>query len=175
MGDASSLSEHMKILLLNGPNLNLLGRREPDVYGGTTLTELEAALARMAADEGADLECFQSNVEGELIDALQRAAGVKPPRKDAAPSGECAACIFNPGGYTHTSVALRDAIGGLDLPVYEVHISNVMKREDFRHRSMIGPVAAGSVVGFGLAGYALALRAAVDFHVKGLTFPLEEE
>lgn len=175
MRDAPSLSEHMRILLLNGPNLNLLGRREPDVYGGTTLAELEAALARMAAGEGADLECFQSNVEGELIDALQRAAGMKPPLADVAPSGECAACIFNPGGYTHTSVALRDAIGGLDLPVYEVHISNVMKREDFRHRSMIGPVAAGSVVGFGMAGYALALRAAVDFHVKGLTFPLEEE
>ena len=175
MRDASSLSEHMRILLLNGPNLNLLGRREPDVYGETTLAELEAALARMAADEGADLECYQSNVEGELIDALQRAAGVKPPLADVAPSGECVACIFNPGGYTHTSVALRDAIGGLDLPVYEVHISNVMKREDFRHRSMIGPVAAGSVVGFGMAGYALALRAAVDSHVKGLTFPLEEE
>ena len=165
----------MRILLLNGPNLNLLGTREPDVYGKTTLAELEAALAQMAEDEGVDLECFQSNVEGELIDALQRAAGVKPPLEDAAPSGECAACIFNPGGYTHTSVALRDAIGGLELPVYEVHISNVLKREDFRHRSMIGPVAAGSVVGFGLVGYALALRAAINIHVKGLTFPLEEE
>lgn len=172
---APYLSERMRILLLNGPNLNLLGTREPEVYGKTTLAELEAALARMAADEGVDLECFQSNVEGELIDALQRAGGVKPPGKDAAPSGECAACIFNPGGYTHTSVALRDAIGGLELPVYEVHISNVMKREDFRHRSMIGPVAAGSVVGFGLAGYALALRAAIDACVKGLAFPPEEE
>lgn len=168
------MSEHMRILLLNGPNLNLLGTREPEVYGKTTLSELEAALARMAADEGVDLECFQSNVEGELVDALQRAGGAKPPRKNAAPSGECAACIFNPGGYTHTSVALRDAIGGLELPVYEVHISNVLKREDFRHRSMIGPVAAGSVVGFGLAGYALALRAAIDACVKGLTFPPEE-
>ena len=165
----------MRILLLNGPNLNLLGTREPEVYGKTTLAELEEALARMAADEGVDLECFQSNVEGELVDALQRAGGAKPPLQDAAPSGECVACVFNPGGYTHTSVALRDAIGGLELPVYEVHISNVMKREDFRHRSMIGPVGAGSVIGFGLAGYALALRAAINFHVKGLTFPLEEE
>ncbi len=165
----------MRILLLNGPNLNLLGTREPEVYGKTTLAVLEAALAKMAADEGVDLECFQSNVEGELVDALQRAGGAKPPLQDAAPSGECVACVFNPGGYTHTSVALRDAVGGLELPVYEVHISNVMKREDFRHRSMIGPVAAGSVIGFGLAGYALALRAAINFHVKGLTFPLEEE
>lgn len=165
----------MRILLLNGPNLNLLGTREPEVYGRTTLAELESALVRMAADEGVELECFQSNVEGELIDALQRAGGAKPPLEEAPPSGECAACVFNPGGYTHTSVALRDAIGGLDLPVYEVHISNVLKREGFRHRSMIGPVAAGSVIGFGLAGYALALRAAVDACVKGLTFPAEGE
>ena len=165
----------MKILLLNGPNLNLLGIREPEVYGKTTLAELEAALAEMAADEGVELECFQSNVEGELVDALQRAGGAKPLLQDAAPSGKCVACIFNPGGYTHTSVALRDAIGGLALPVYEVHISNVLKREDFRHRSLVGPVVAGSVIGFGLVGYTLALRAAINLHVKGLTFPREEE
>ena len=163
----------MRILLLNGPNLNLLGKREPEVYGKTTLAELEAALTRMAGDEGVDLECLQSNVEGELIDALQRAGGAKPPRADVAPSGECAACIFNPGGYTHTSVALRDAVGGLEVPVYEVHISNVLKREDFRHRSMIGPVAAGSIIGYGLEGYALALQAAIDRHVKALKFPPE--
>ena len=92
-----------------------------------------------------------------------------------APSGECVACIFNPGGYTHTSVALRDAVGGLELPVYEVHISNVLKREDFRHRSLIGPVAAGSIIGYGLEGYALALQAAIDRHVKARTFPPEVE
>lgn len=163
----------MRILLLNGPNLNLLGKREPEVYGETTLAELEAALTRMAEEEGVELECFQSNVEGELIDALQRAGGAGPPRSGAAPSGECAACVFNPGGYTHTSVALRDAVGGLDVPVYEVHISNVLKREDFRHRSMIGPVAAGTIIGYGLEGYALALRAAIDRHVKALKFPPE--
>lgn len=163
----------MRILLLNGPNLNLLGKREPEVYGETTLAELEAALTRMAAEEGVELECFQSNVEGELIDALQRAGGARPPRSGAAPSGECAACVFNPGGYTHTSVALRDAVGGLDVPVYEVHISNVLKREDFRHRSMIGPVAAGTIIGYGLEGYALALRTAIDRHVKALKFPPE--
>ena len=175
MCDITSLGEYMRILLLNGPNLNLLGKREPEVYGKTTLVELEAALVRMAADEGVDLECFQSNVEGELIDALQRAGGAKRPLMDVAPSGECAACLFNPGGYTHTSVALRDAIGGLEIPVYEVHISNVLKREDFRHRSLIGPVAAGSIIGYGLEGYALALRAAIDRHVKARTFPPEEE
>ncbi len=163
----------MRILLLNGPNLNLLGKREPEVYGKTTLAELESALTRMAGDEGVDLECLQSNVEGELIDALQRAGGAKPPHAGMAPSGECAACIFNPGGYTHTSVALRDAVGGLEMPVYEVHISNVLKREDFRHRSMIGPVAAGSIIGYGLEGYALALQAAIDRHVKALKFPPE--
>ncbi len=163
----------MRMLLLNGPNLNLLGKREPEVYGETTLAQLEAALVRMAADEGVTLECRQSNVEGELIDALQCAGGARPPQAGAAPSGECAACIFNPGGYTHTSVALRDAVGGLEVPVYEVHISNVLKREDFRHRSMIGPVAAGTIIGYGLEGYALALRAAVDRHVKALRFPPE--
>ena len=173
MRDMTSLGEYMRILLLNGPNLNLLGKREPEVYGKTTLAELEAALVRMAADEGVDLECFQSNVEGELIDALQRAGGAKPPLANAAPSGECVACLFNPGGYTHTSVALRDAVGGLEMPVYEVHISNVLKREDFRHRSLIGPVAAGSIIGYGLEGYALALQAAIDRHVKARTFPPE--
>lgn len=167
------MSESVRILLLNGPNLNLLGKREPEVYGETTLAELEAALTRMAGAEGVDLECCQSNVEGELIDALQRAGGAKARQAGAAPSGECVACVFNPGGYTHTSVALRDAIGGLNMPVYEVHVSNVLKREDFRHRSMIGPVAAGTIIGYGLEGYALALRAAIDRHVKALKFPPE--
>ncbi len=156
---------------MNGPNLNLLGAREPEVYGSATLADLEGALQAIARAEGAELECFQSNIEGELVDALQRAAGVKPPESGRAPTGKCAACVFNPGGYTHTSVALRDAIGGLDLPVYEVHISNVLTREEFRHESMIGPVAAGSIIGLGLYGYAAALRAAIDRDVKNLAFP----
>ncbi len=156
---------------MNGPNLNLLGTREPEVYGSATLADLEGALRAIAKSEGAELECFQSNVEGELVDALHRAAGVKPPEPGLAPSGECAACIFNPGAYTHTSVALRDAIGGLGLPVYEVHISNVLTRENFRHESMIGPVAAGTIIGMGLYGYAAALRAAIDRNVKNLPFP----
>ena len=156
---------------MNGPNLNLLGAREPEIYGSATLADLEEALQAIARAEGAELECFQSNIEGELVDALQRAAGVRPPEPDRAPTGKCAACVFNPGGYTHTSVALRDAIGGLDLPVYEVHISNVLTREEFRHESMIGPVAAGSIIGLGLYGYAAALRAAIDRDVKNLVFP----
>ena len=161
----------MRILLMNGPNLNLLGTREPEIYGQTTLADLEEALRAIARSEGAELECFQSNVEGELVDALQRAAGVKPPDPGLPPSGKCEACVFNPGGYTHTSVALRDAISGLDLPVYEVHISNVLTREKFRHESMIGPVAAGSIIGLGLYGYVSALRAAIDRNVKKIEFP----
>jgi len=165
----------VRILLLNGPNLNLLGTREPGIYGKATLADLEEALRAQARAEGVELETLQSNVEGELVDALQRAAGAKPPAPGAVPSGPCAACIFNPGGYTHTSVALRDAIAGLELPVYEVHVSNVLSREEFRHRSMIGPVAAGSIIGLGLRGYALALRAAIDRHVKGEGFPPGEK
>lgn len=165
----------MRILLLNGPNLNLLGSREPEVYGQRTLAELEGALQAFAKNLNVELDCLQSNVEGELVNALQRAAGAMPPGEgDLPPQGKCAACIFNPGGYTHTSVALRDAISGIDLPVYEVHISNVLSREEFRHVSMIGPVAAGSVIGFGLRGYFLALQAAIDRHVRGLgDFPGE--
>ncbi len=163
----------MKILLLNGANLNLLGTREPEIYGGTTLAELEEALREIARAEGAELECYQSNVEGELVSAIQRAAGALPPDPSLPPGGKCAACVFNPGGYTHTSVVLRDAVGGVELPVYEVHISNVLTREDFRHRSMIGPVAAGCFIGLGLYGYASALRAAIDRHVKGIDFPPE--
>ncbi len=161
----------MRILLLNGANLNLLGTREPEIYGKTTLAGLEAALGEAARAEGAELESFQSNVEGELVDALQRAAGALPPEPGKAPGGKCAACIFNPGGYTHTSAVLRDAIGGLDLPVYEVHISNVLTREEFRHLSMIGPVAAGTFIGLGLYGYLSALRATIDLNVRGAEFP----
>ena len=149
----------MRILLLNGPNLNLLGTREPDIYGQTTLADLEEALNAMAKSEGIDLDCFQSNVEGELVDALHRAAGVKPLDPNIPPAGKCVACVFNPGGYTHTSVALRDAIGGLDFPVYEVHISNVLTREEFRHESMISDIATAQLTGFGADGYIMALNA----------------
>ena len=135
------------ILVLNGPNLNLLGRREPDVYGRATLADLEAACVETGRDLGVDVVCRQSNHEGQLIDWLHGAAG------DGATG-----IVLNPGGYTHTSVALRDAIAGIDTPVVEVHLSNVHAREGFRRRSLTAGVCVGSVAGLGVAGYGLALR-----------------
>lgn len=140
------------ILLLNGPNLNLLGTREPGQYGASTLADVEALARRTAEALGHTLECLQSNHEGALIDALH-AAG----RRHQA--GELLGVVFNPGAYTHTSIALHDAIKGLGgLPVVEVHISNVHARESFRHHSYVSPVAAGIVVGFGVDGYRLAIE-----------------
>jgi 3-dehydroquinate dehydratase II len=142
------------ILVLHGPNLNLLGEREPEIYGATTLADLDARLIK--AGEALDLEVrtFQSNHEGVLIDKLQDArhwaAGV----------------IFNAGGYTHTSVALRDCISAIRLPVVEVHISNVFAREDFRHVSLISPVCCGTITGFGERSYFLGLLALSDLLQK---------
>jgi 3-dehydroquinate dehydratase II len=137
----------MKILILHGPNLNLLGTREPEVYGSMTLGDINAALLELGNELGAELKCFQSNHEGALIDELQEARtwanGV----------------VFNPGGYTHTSVALRDAIAAIGIPVIEVHISNVYAREEFRHNSMISGVCKGKIVGLGWRSYTLGLRA----------------
>lgn len=135
------------ILVLNGPNLNLLGEREPERYGHTTLSELEKSCAEAAAKLGSGAVCRQSNHEGELIDWLQGA-------KREGFSG----VVMNPGGFSHTSVALRDAISAISLPVVEVHISNVLAREPFRHVSMTGAVCAGSVIGLGVDGYLLAIR-----------------
>ncbi len=135
------------ILVLNGPNLDLLGRREPEVYGSATLADLEAACAAAAAACGTGVACRQSNHEGVLIDWLHAA------RSDGA-----AGVVLNPGGLTHTSVALRDAVAGIDVPVVEVHLSNVYAREPFRHTSLVAGVCAGTVAGFGLDGYALAIR-----------------
>ena len=160
----------MRILLLNGPNLNLLGTREKEVYGDISLSKIEETLIDIAAKEKVDLDVFQSNIEGELVDALHRAAGLKELVPNLSPFGSCCACIFNPGGFTHTSIALRDAVAGIDMPVYEVHISNVLTREDFRHSSMIGPVVSGTIIGFGAEGYLMALRVAIDRHVKGINF-----
>ena len=142
------------ILLLNGPNLNLLGTREPGVYGATTLADVEARCRAAAERLGFTLEALQSNHEGELIDAIHQ-AGVRHR------SGELAGVVFNPGAFTHTSVALFDAISGVKpLPVIEVHISNVHARESFRHKSFVSPVAKGVIAGFGAKGYLLALEAA---------------
>src|SRR3972149_8163320 len=140
----------MKILVLHGPNLNLLGTREPEVYGSMTLDELNAKLIELGQSQGAEVKCLQSNHEGELIDALHDA------RKWAN------GVVFNPGGYTHTSVALRDAIAAIEIPVIEVHLSNVYAREEFRHVSMISVVCKGKVVGFGWRSYELGLRGLID-------------
>lgn len=137
------------VLVLNGPNLNLLGSREPAVYGRERLVDIDARLERLAAELGVGVECHQHNSEGELIDALH-----------AAP-GRCQGVVFNPGAYAHTSYALRDAVSAIALPVVEVHLSNVFAREPFRHKSVIAPVAWGTLSGLGSLGYELALRALV--------------
>ena len=140
----------MRILVLHGPNLNLLGEREPELYGRATLSEIDARLAGLAREAGATLESFQSNHEGALIDRIQAA------RADTD------GLILNPGGLTHTSVALRDAVIACDRPVIEVHLSNIHAREPFRHRSLISDVAAGVILGLGPLGYELALRALLE-------------
>lgn len=135
-----------RILLVNGPNLNLLGTREPELYGEETLADVEALAARVAADFGIEVRAVQSNHEGVLIDAIHEA------RED------CLGIVINPGAFTHTSVALRDAITGVDLPTVEVHLTNVHARESFRHHSYISPIAAGVIVGCGVQGYEFAVR-----------------
>ena len=140
----------MKLLVLHGPNLNLLGQREPEVYGHTTLAEIDARLRELAAQSGATLEAVQSNHEGALIDQIQAARGV------------CDGIIINPGGFTHTSVALRDALVASELPVIEVHLSNIYAREDFRRESLVTDVAIGSICGLGPIGYQLALEALLE-------------
>lgn len=140
----------MKLLVLHGPNLNLLGSREPEVYGSTTLAQINADLARMAAEAGAGLESLQSNHEGVLIDRIHAARG-----------DGTGFIVINPGGLTHTSVALRDALAGVALPFIEVHLSNVHRREPFRHHSYLSDIAAGVIVGLGADGYRLAVQHAL--------------
>ena len=139
------------ILLLNGPNLNLLGTREPGVYGASTLADVEQAALAQAAAAGAQLSCFQSNHEGALIDRIHaaRLEGVDM-------------IVINPGGLTHTSVALRDALAGVAIPFVEIHISNIYQREEFRHHSFLSAIAQGTICGLGVDGY----RLAIDFAVK---------
>jgi 3-dehydroquinate dehydratase-2 len=138
------------ILVLNGPNLNLLGTREPEVYGADTLADIVDELTALASERGYDVSAVQSNVEGELVDALHSA------RTTAA------GVVFNPGAYTHTSIALRDAISAVELPVVETHLSNVHAREEFRHTSMLTAVCLGVVGGFGRDSYRLALDALIS-------------
>ncbi|MCJ7662404.1 MAG: type II 3-dehydroquinate dehydratase [Anaerolineales bacterium] len=138
------------ILVLHGPNLNLLGMREPEIYGDVTIADINTRLKALGNELDLEIYAFQSNSEGELIDALHKS--VKTSK----------GVIFNPGGYTHTSVALRDAVSAIEIPVVEVHLSNIMAREDFRHRSLISPACAGVISGFGWRSYTLALRALSD-------------
>jgi len=138
-----------RILLLNGPNLNLLGAREPAIYGRSTLPELQAKLIERARDRGHELIAAQSNAEHELVGRVQ-----------AAPGEGIAFVIINPGAFTHTSIALRDAFLAISVPFIEVHLSNVFAREEFRHRSYLSDLAVGCIVGFGAIGYELALEAA---------------
>ena len=138
------------VLILNGPNLNLLGTREPGIYGATTLADVEAMCREVAARHELAIDFRQSNHEGVLLDSLHEAGR-------AFKAGTLLGVVFNAGAYTHTSLALHDAIKGIDAPVIEVHISNVHAREAFRHHSWLSPVAAGIVVGFGTDGYALAI------------------
>ena len=139
----------MRILVLHGPNLNLLGKREPEIYGHQTLADIDASLRATAKQLAVEVECFQSNHEGELIDRIQAAMG------------QAAGILINPGGFTHTSVALRDALVASRLPIVEVHLSNVFARESFRQHSYVSPIAVGVISGLGAQGYRFGLEALV--------------
>ena len=140
----------MKVLFLNGPNLNMLGQREPEIYGHTTLADIEAKVRERAAKLGSDIEFRQSNVEGELVAWIQQA------------KGKFDVIVLNAAAYTHTSIALRDAIAATGIPTIEIHLSNTQAREKFRHKSLIAPVCRGQIAGFGPNSYVLALEAAVN-------------
>ena len=139
-------SHRKKILILHGPNLNMLGKREPDIYGHESLAEIDARLKEKGQKLGIDVETFQSNHEGALVDKIQQAAGTVH------------GVVVNPAAYTHTSVAIRDALAMLDIPVVEIHLSNIYRREPFRHTSMIADIVAARIAGFGSDGYILALE-----------------
>jgi 3-dehydroquinate dehydratase-2 len=143
----------MKFLVLHGPNLNLLGTREPDVYGSQTLEQIDRSIAELADELGCSVTCLQSNSEGGLIDAIQAAASA------------CDGILINPAAYTHTSIAIRDALSAVGLPFVEVHLSNIHRREQFRHTSLTAPLAIGQICGFGRDSYLLGLRALFN-HIK---------
>ena len=142
--------DEVRILLINGPNLNTLGRRQPEIYGSVTLQQIEERVSRRAGELGAEIESFQSNVEGDIIDFIQQRAG------------EAAGALINAGAFTHYSLALRDAFEATGLPFVEVHISNIHAREEFRHHSVLADLAIGQVSGLGWRGYLAALEALVE-------------
>jgi len=139
-----------KILVLNGPNLNLLGKRQPEIYGTLTLAQIEQRIRALAKELGIEIEVRQSNSEGELVTWIQEAAN------------KFGAIVINPAAYTHTSLAMRDAVSAVGIPTVDIHISNIHKREPFRHHSFIAEVAVGQIAGFGVDSYLLGLRAAAD-------------
>lgn len=141
----------MKLLIINGPNLNMLGTREPEKYGTTTLADIEKELYAYSFELGIDIETTQSNFEGEIINEIQQALN------------KFDGILINPGGYTHTSVAIRDAISSVNLPTVEVHMTNIFAREEFRHKSFITPVCIGQICGFGKDSYKLGLKALCDY------------
>ena len=145
----------MKILFLNGPNLNLLGQREPEVYGRETLADIQATVQAKAKQLKVGIDFRQSNLEGQLVDWIQQA------------KGKFEVIVINAAAYTHTSIALRDAISAVGVPTIEIHLSNVHRREKFRHKSLIAPVCCGQITGFGSKSYILALEAAVYVNVEG--------
>ena len=144
----------MKILVIHGPNLNILGKREKDIYGNISLDSINKKLKAMARKEGAEVEALQSNYEGKLVETIQKAAG------------KYNALIINPAAFTHTSVAIRDAVIATGIPTIEVHLSNIYRREEFRHKSFLAPVAVGQISGFGENSYYLAMRAALELAKK---------
>ena len=144
------MAQKKKILILNGPNLNLLGTRQPEIYGKLTLAQIEKQVRALAKELVVEIDFRQTNSEGELVTWIQQAAG------------KFAAIVINPAAYTHTSLAMRDAISAVGLPVLEIHLSNIHKREQFRHHSYIAEMAVGQIAGFGVDSYLLGLRAAVN-------------
>ena len=147
----------MSILVINGPNLNMLGQREPDIYGTMTLADIEASIRERAGQLGVPVDFFQSNAEGEIIDAIQERAPMWGHSQQSGSASQTQGIIINAGALTHTSIALRDALATLDIPVVEVHISNIYAREEFRHTSLTAPVVRGLISGLGPRGYLLAL------------------